>query len=170
MRPLFHGCQDLLFLKIKYWPWLFIHQYCDLSSRWSRVCQVISTSCFPCSNLDGSDPGHRLDHRDGLSVAFSFDICGWSVPTACVASRSWLSSVTSEALQERSVLQRHPHFFFIEKHFSLWMSSAKVLGQPRMLRNMLSSSTYHGRVATIQTSDETIQERKGNCRDGGELS
>lgn len=157
-----------MFLKIKYWPWLFI-----LSSRWSPVCQLISTSCFPCSNLDGSDPGHRLDHRDGLGVVSSFDICGWSVPTACVAFRSWLSSVTSEALQERSVLQRHPHFFFIEKHFSLWIFSAKVLGQPRMLGNMLSSSstsTYHGHVATIRTSDETIQERKGNCRDVGARS
>lgn len=141
---------------------------CDLSSRWSRVCQLTSTSYFPCSN-----PGHRLDHRDGLGVASSFDICSWSVPTACVAFRSWLSSVTSEVLQERSVLQRHPHFFFIEKHFSLWISSAKVLGQPRMLRNMLSSSstsTYHGHVATIQTSDETMQERKGNRGDVRALS
>lgn len=101
LRPLFHGYQDLLFLKIKYWPWFLIHQYCDLSSRWSQVCQLTSTSCFPCSN-----PGHRLDHRDGLGVASSFDICSWSVPTACVSFRSWLSSVTSEVLQEKSVLQK----------------------------------------------------------------
>lgn len=73
------------------------------------------TYYFPCPELDGSDPGHSLDHRDGLCVPSTFDSGDWSVPTACVAFRDWLSSIVSEATQERSVLRRHPHVFFLEK-------------------------------------------------------